>query len=48
MIYRKDGDENQKTKQDIVVKSQPKKKMTVEEDAVEYLKKLNYGRESEQ
>jgi len=43
LIYRKEG-EDQKTKKQEEAKSLPKKKPTVEEDAVEYLKKLNNGR----
>ena len=46
MIYRKEvQDKQSKSKED--AKLLPKRKLTVEEDAVEYLKKLNKGREIE-
>ena len=46
MIYRKEVQDKQtKSKED--AKLLPKRKLTVEEDAVEYLKKLNKGREFE-
>jgi hypothetical protein len=46
LIYRKEVQDKQtKSKED--AKLLPKRKLTVEEDAVEYLKKLNKGREIE-
>ena len=46
LIYRKEGQEKQLKKED--TKQVAKKKLTVEEDAVEYLNQLKQGREFEQ